>query len=91
MGKPSSKTFSMGTRSKTSFLTSTTAVNTQLISKIQSRLVVKPKFIHILSPCKNYLINLLDSSNHLCDAPDFRFSYDLKAPTHFCADPPNNY
>ena len=44
--KPSSKTyFPVGTRSKTSFLTSTTAVDTQQMSKIQSRLVVKPKII----------------------------------------------
>ena len=60
----------MGTRSKTSFLTSTTAVATQQMLKIQSRQVVKPKFIQSLSPCENYSINLLNSSNHLRDAPD---------------------
>ena len=81
----------MGTRSKTSFLTSTTAVDTQQMSKIQSRLVVKPKIIQSLSPCKNHLINPLDSSSHLCDAPDFGVPYDLKAFTHFCAYIPNNY
>ena len=85
LGKPSSKTFPMGTRRKTSFLTSATAVDTQQISKIQSRLVVKPKIIQSLSPCKNHLIN------PLCDAPDFRVSYDLKVLTHFCACTPNNY
>ena len=67
----------MDTRSKTSFLTSTTPVDTQEMSKIQSRLVVKPKIIQSLSPCKNHSINLLNSSNHLSDAPDFRVSYDL--------------
>ena len=36
--KPSSKSFPMGTRSKTLFLTSATAVDTQQILKIQSRL-----------------------------------------------------
>ena len=82
MGKLSSKTFPYETRNKT-FLTSTNTVNTQQMSKIQSRLVVKPKIIPSLSPCKNHLINLLDSLNHLCDAPDFGVSYDLKGLTHF--------
>ena len=91
LGKPSSKTIPVGTRSKTSFLTSTTAVDTQRMSKIQSRLVAKPKIIQSLSPCKNYSINLLDSSNHLWDAPDFRVPYDIKGLTHFRAYPPNNY
>ena len=36
-GKPSSKTFPAGTRSKTSFLTSTTAVDTQQMWKIQKQ------------------------------------------------------
>ena len=63
--KPSSETFPVGTRSKTSFLTSTTVVDTQQISKIQSRLIVKPKLIESLSACKNHSINLLDSSNHM--------------------------
>ena len=54
LGKPSSKTSPVGTRSKTSFLTSTTAVGTQQMSKIQSRLVVKPKIIQLLSLCKNH-------------------------------------
>ena len=58
------KTFLVSTSSKTSFLTSTTAVDTQQMSKIQSRLLVKPKIIQSLSACKNHSINLLDSSNH---------------------------
>ena len=59
--KPSSKTyFPVGTRSKTSFLTSTTAVDTQQMSKIQSRLVVKPKIIE--SIC---LINQIICEMHL--------------------------
>ena len=91
LGKPSSKTLPMGTRRKTSFLTSATAVDTQQISKIQSRLVVKPKIIQSLSPCKNHLINPLNSSNNLWDASDFRVSYELKTLTHFCAYTPNNY
>ena len=61
------------------------------MSKIQSRLVVKATIIQSLLPWKNHLINLLDSSNHLCDAADFRVSYDLKGLTHFRAYPPNNY
>ena len=73
----------MGTRSKTLFLTSTTAVDTQQMSKIQSRLVVKPKIIQLLSLSKNHSISLLNPSNHLRDAPDFRVSYDLKGLTHF--------
>ena len=78
LGKPSSKTFPVGTRNRTSFLTSTTAVDTQQMSKIQTTLVVKPNIIQSLSQCKNHSINLLDSSNHLWDAPDFRVPYDLK-------------
>ena len=61
----SSKTFPVGTKSKTSFLTSKTAVGTQQISKIQNRLVVKLKIIESLSACKNHSINWLDSSNHM--------------------------
>ena len=49
---PSSKTFPVGTRSKTSFSTSSTAVDTQQMLKIQSRLVVKAKIIKSLSACK---------------------------------------
>ena len=60
MEKPSSKTFPVDTRFKTSFLTSTTAVDTQQMSEIQSRLVVKPKIIESLSACKKNSINLLD-------------------------------
>ena len=91
LGKPSCKTFPMVTRSKTSFITSTTAVNTQQILKIQSKLFVKPKIIQSVSLCKNHLINLLDSSNPLCDASDFRVSCDLEGLTHFWAYPSNNY
>ena len=43
LGKLSSKSFPVGTRSKKSFLTSTTAVDTKKMLIIQSRLVVKPK------------------------------------------------
>ena len=43
--KPSSKTyFPLGAISKTSFLTSITAVDTQQMSKINSRLVFKPRY-----------------------------------------------
>ena len=59
--KPSSKTsFPVGARSKRSFLTSTTAVTTQQMSKVQSRLVVKPKTIK--SIC---LINQIICEMHL--------------------------
>ena len=59
--KPSSKTyFPVGTRSKTSFLTSATAVDTQQMSKIQSGLMVKPKIIE--SIC---LINQIICEMHL--------------------------
>ena len=93
LGTPSSKTFPVGTRNKTSFLTGATAVNTQQMypESIQSRLVVKPECIQSLSQCKNHSINLLNSSNHLWDAPDFRVPYDRKGLTHFWAYPPNNY
>ena len=63
LGKLSSKTFPVGTRNKT-FLIGTTAMDIQPMSKIQSRLVVKPKIIQSLSACKNHSINLLDSSNY---------------------------
>ena len=43
LGKPSSKTFSVGIRNF--ILTSKTAVDTDQMSKIQSRLVAKPKII----------------------------------------------
>ena len=43
----------MGTRSKTLFLTSTTAMDTQQRSKIQNRLVIKPKILDPLSAYKN--------------------------------------
>ena len=70
-GNPSSKTFPVGNRSKT-FLTGTT-VYTQQMSKIRTRLVVKPKIIQSLSTCQNHSINLLDSLNpHMSDTPDFR-------------------
>ena len=60
LDKPSSKTyFPVGNRSKT-FLTSTTAVDTQQMSKIQSKLVVKPKIIE--SIC---LINEILCEMHL--------------------------
>ena len=65
LGKLSFKFFPVGTRSKTSFLTSATAVDTQQMSMIQSRLDVKPKIIQSLSAFKNQSINQLDSSNHL--------------------------
>ena len=59
--KPSFKTyFPVGTRSKTSFLTSTTALNTQQMSKMQGRLGVKPKII--ASIC---LINQIICEMHL--------------------------
>ena len=34
--------------------------------------MVEPKNIQSLSGCKNHSVNLLDSSNHLWDTPDFR-------------------
>ena len=56
----------MGTRSKTSFSTSTT--RPQQMSKIQNRLVVKLKIIELIC-----LINQI-----ICDAPDFRVPFELK-------------
>ena len=52
LGKPSSKTFPVGSRSKASFLTSTTAPETQEMLK---------RIIQSLSQCKNYSLNLLNS------------------------------
>ena len=46
-------------------LTSTTPVEIQQMSKIQSRLVVKPKIMQSLSTCQNDATNLLNLSNHL--------------------------
>ena len=86
MGKPSSKIFPVDTRNKTSFLTSTTAVDTQHMSRTQSRLVVKPKLTLSLSAYKNTLINLLNLSIHLI----LEF-LDLKGLAHFWAYPPNNF
>ena len=68
-GKPSSKIFSVGTRNKT-FLTSTTTVDTQQMSKIQSRLVVKP-----VQKSFNQSARFIKS---FVRAPDFRVPYDLK-------------
>ena len=73
----------MGTTSKTSFLTNTTAVDTQQMLKIQGRLAINQKLIQSLSQCKNHSINLLDSLNYLWDALDFTVPYDLKGLTHF--------
>ena len=47
------------------------------MSKIESRLVVKPKIIQSLSLIKNHPINLPNSTNHFRDARDFRVPYDL--------------
>ena len=47
-------------------------MDNQQTSKIQSKLVIKPKIIQALSACKNHSINLLDSPNHLWDTSDFR-------------------
>ena len=66
--KPNSKTyFPVGTRSKTLFLASTTAVDTQQMSKMQSRLVVKPKVIESIS-----------LTNQMICAPNFRVPFDVK-------------
>ena len=35
---------------------------------------IKPKIIPSLSACEYHSINLLNSSNHLCNTPDFRVS-----------------
>ena len=71
-------TLSVSTRNKT-FWTSTTAVGTQQMSKIQRKMVVKLKFIQSLLKCKNLSINLLDSSNHLWDAPNFRVPWSKRS------------
>ena len=42
------------------------------MSKLLSRLVVKPRIVPFLSTCKNRSINHLNSSNHLWDTPDLR-------------------
>ena len=81
----------MGARSKTSFLTSATGVEAQQMSKIQNRLVVKPKSIESLSSCKSNSMNLIYSSNHMWDAAASRVSYDLKGLIHFWPRSPNNY
>ena len=73
--KPSSKTFPVGTMNKTSFLTSTTAVDTHQISKIQSRLVdklVQKSFSQSAQFIKTFV-----------RAPHFRVPYDLKGLNHF--------
>ena len=87
-GEISSKTFPADTTSKILFLTSATAVGIQQMSKIQCRLVVKPKIIKLLTACKNHSTNLLNLSNHLWDTAE---SHDLKGLAHFWAYPPNNY
>ena len=80
MGRPNSKTFPAGTVNKT-FLTSTTAMDTQQMSKIQSRLAIKPKIIQSLSACKNHSVNLLYSSNLLWHTPDFRVPWSKRSRT----------
>ena len=61
-----------------SFLLSTTAVASQHLNvKDKSRLAVKPKIIPSLSAWKNHSINLLNSSNHLCDTPDLRVPQNI--------------
>ena len=81
--KPSSNTyFPVGTRSKTSFVKSGTAVDTQQMSEIQSRLVVKRKIIE--SIC---LINQIICEMHLI-LDSHIWSKGL---THFWPCPPNNY
>ena len=49
------------------------------MSKIRSRLVIKPKFIPSLSTCKNCSINLLNSSNRLWDTPDLRVLWSIRS------------
>ena len=46
-------------------VTSVTTAGIQQMSKIQCRLVVKPKIIKLLTACKNHSTNLLNLSNHL--------------------------
>ena len=77
LGKLSSKTIPVGTRSKT-FVTSTTGVDTQQMSN-------QKLFNHYHHACKNHSISLHDSSNHLWDALDFRVPYDLEGLTYFWA------
>ena len=57
------KTFPVGTSSKILFLTSTTVVYIQEMSKIRRRMV-KPKIIESLSACKNKLMKLVDLEIH---------------------------
>ena len=42
------------------------------MSKLLTRLFVKPRIVPFLSICKNRSINHLNSSNHLWDTPDLR-------------------
>ena len=49
------------------------------MSKIQSRLVMKPKIIPSISTCKNCSINLLNSSNYLWDTPDLRVLWSIRS------------
>ena len=71
--------FSCGHHWSKTFLTNTTAMDSQEISKIQSKLLVKPKTIQSLSGCKNHAINLLNSSNLFWDTPDFRIPWSKKS------------
>ena len=74
-GKPSSKTFPVGTTDNISFLTSTIVVVTQQMSKIQSRLVVKPKQKSFNQSAQ--FIKLF------VRPPHFRVPYDLNGVSHF--------
>ena len=60
------------------------------MSKIDSRLAVKPKIIPLLLTCKNWSINLLNSSNHLWDTPDSRVLWSIR-PHPFWLWPTYNY
>ena len=81
MGKSSSKTFPLSTRSNTSFLK--VQLDIQQMSNIQSRLAIKSEIIQSLSVCKSYPINLLNSSNHLWDTSDFWVSWSKSFSTIF--------
>ena len=74
-GKPSFKTFPVGIRNKTSFLTRTTAVDTQHMSKTQSRLVVKP-----VQKSFDQSARFIKSFVRVTDC---RVPFDLKGLTHF--------
>ena len=89
MVKPSSKKFPVSTRKKISFLTSTTAVDTQQMSSTQRKLVVEPKIIQLLSTFKNHPINLPDFQI-ICEIHLILQDHDLKGLAHFGAYPPNN-